>query len=203
MKTDLTCIFFFCVSDLLLITRKSIRISIYHNFHRLVFESCFLSAALAAPGTFHRSIFTGTTRGFSGPFADPRILTGTGLCGTKDLLQSLPLDSRSSKGQLEMLLRLVPRSFSRVLQQANRIYLRMVMFFLQPVHPHLPHDPFPTLRSLELPSPVTLFQSPAADTKTKKKKKGAQRIMVGRDALKAECHLLARKGNLKSRPTNP
>ena len=149
-------------------TRKSIGISIYHNLDRLVFESCFLSAALAAPGTFHRSIFTGTGRGFSGPFAAARFLTGTGLCGTKDLLQSLPLDSRSSKGQLEVLLRLVPRSFALVLQQANRIYLRMVMFFLQPVHPHLSHGPFPTLRSLDLSSRVTLFQSPAADIKTKK-----------------------------------
>ena len=115
-------------------SRKSIGISIYHNFDRLVFESCFLSAALAAPGTFHRSIFTVTARGFSCPFADPRILTGTGLCGTKDLLRSLPLDSRSSKGQLEMLLRLVPRFFGRVLQQANRIYLRMVIMMLSLIH---------------------------------------------------------------------
>ena len=51
--------------------------------------------------------------------------------------RSLPLDSRSSKGHLEMLLRLVPRSFGCVVQQANRIYLQMLMVFLQPLHPHV------------------------------------------------------------------
>ena len=66
-----------------------------------------------------------------------------------------------------MLLRLVPRSFGRVVQQANRIYLRMLMVFLQPLHPHLSHDSFPSLRSLDLSSRVTLFPSPAADIKTK------------------------------------
>ena len=67
-------------------TRKSTGISIYHNLDRLVFARCFLSSTLAAAGTFHRSIFTGTARGFSGLFAAARILTGTGLSGTKYLL---------------------------------------------------------------------------------------------------------------------
>ena len=67
-------------------TRKSTGISVYHNLDRLVFARCFLSSALAAGRTFHRSIFTGTARGFSGLFAAARILTVTGLCGTKYLL---------------------------------------------------------------------------------------------------------------------
>ena len=66
-------------------TRKSTGISIYHNLDRLVFAHCFLSSAIAAAGTFHRSIFTGTARGFSGLFEAAQILTVTGLCGTKYL----------------------------------------------------------------------------------------------------------------------
>ena len=67
-------------------TRKSTGISVYHNLDRLGFARCFLSSALAAVRTFHRSIFTGAARGFSGLFAAARILTVTGLCGTKYLL---------------------------------------------------------------------------------------------------------------------
>ena len=66
-----------------------------------------------------------------------------------------------------MLLRLVPRSFGRVVQQANRICLEMLMVFLQPLYSHLSHDPFPSLRSLDPSSRVALFPSPAADIKTK------------------------------------
>ena len=69
-----------------------------------------------------------------------------------------------------MLLRLVPRSFGRVMQQANRIYLKMSMVFLQPLHPHLSHDPFPSLRSLDLSSRVTLFRAPRPTSKQKQRR---------------------------------
>ena len=67
-----------------------------------------------------------------------------------------------------MLLRLVPRSFGQVMQQANRIYLKMSMVFLQSLHPHLSHDPFPSLRSLS--SRVTLFQAPRPTSKQKQRR---------------------------------
>ena len=69
-----------------------------------------------------------------------------------------------------MLLRLVPRSFGRVMQQVNRIYLKMSMVFLQPLHPHLSHDPFPSLRSLDLSSRVTLFRAPRPTSKQKQRR---------------------------------
>ena len=69
-----------------------------------------------------------------------------------------------------MLLRLVPRSFGRVMQQANRIYLKMSMVFLQSLHPHLSHDPFPSLRSLDLSSRVTLFRAPRPTSKQKQRR---------------------------------
>ena len=54
---------------------------------------------------------------------------------------SLPLDSRSPKGQRKILMRPIPRFFVRVLLQANCIYLRMLLA-LQHRHSRLSHGPF-------------------------------------------------------------
>ena len=72
---------------------------------------------------------------------------------------SLPLDSRSPKGHRAKLMRSIPRFFSRVLPQANRIHLRMLLA-LQHQHSRLSQGPFlPLIRtrsgSLDFSSRVT------------------------------------------------